>query len=520
MTEEEQQGPLEREAIQRGVVRGALWTMIHTFIAIPVAFAVNLLIARVLGAADYGRLAFLTALMEVVSGILAGGFGTAVIQYGARDHAAGRTEAVASLLSRAQGFRLLVAMPVLTAVVILVADVPPSAVAIAVVFGIVLPAFLDGSVACLTIENKTDSGAKIALVIALVTQAAVTVVLLLSHSADAVWATRLVVTGLGIALCLIPISKAYRKAVLRPWFPRGFVRGFWRFAIVVGLAGIVGQLVMSRSEIFLMNWLATPAALGVFALAFGLANHVFAPAQAFIGPLVPAIAGLREVDIASVPAAFRRVLRAGAFAVGLIDAAAIVPLAILVPVLYGHEFTQAAPVFVVLALAGGLSVVAGPVTAFVSARLSAGELLRANSIALVVDVVLAVALIPLLGVWGAVIANASGALTSLLLLTRWELDVLGIRWSSALRDSSSLWLASGIAVVLALTVPHAPGSPWVHAVAAGLIGAGAYLLGLRFLRIGLTDADAGAILRSLPGPLRKGASPLLNAVRHTAPTKG
>ena len=519
MSDEEQNDPLGREAIQRGVVRGALWTVIHTFIAIPVAFVVNLLIARVLGAADYGRLAFLTALMEVVSGILAGGFGSAVIQYGAKDHAAGRTEAVARLLSQAQGFRLLVVMPVLTVVVVLVADVPPTAIAVAVLFGIVLPAFLDGSVACLTIENKTDSGAKIALVIALVTQAAVTVVLLLSHSADAVWATRLVVTGLGIALCLIPISKAYRKAVLRPALPRGFVEGFWRFAIVGGFAGIIGRLVMSRSEIFLMNWLATPAALGVFALAFGLANHVFAPAQAFIGPLVPAIAGLHEVDAASVPAAFRRVLRAGAFAVGLIDAAAIVPLAILVPVLYGRDFAQAAPVFVVLALAAGLTIVAGPVTAFVSARLSAGELLRANSVALVVDVVLAVALIPFLGVWGAVIANASGALTSLLLLTRWELDVLGIRWSTALRDSSALWLASAIAIVLSLLVPKAPGSPWMHAVAAGLVGAGAYLLGLRLLRIGLTHADADAILRSLPGPLRKAASPLLRSVRHTAPAE-
>jgi O-antigen/teichoic acid export membrane protein len=235
---------------------------------------------------------------------------------------------------------------------------------------------------------------------------------------------------------------------------------------------------------------------------------------------VPAIAGLREVDAASVPAAFRRVLRAGAFAVGLIDAAVIVPLAILVPVLYGHEFTQAAPVFVVLALAAGLAIVAGPVTAFVSARLSAGELLRANLIALAVDVVLALALIPLLGVWGAVVANASGALTRLLLLTRWELAVLGIRWSSALRDSSALWLASVIAVVLALAAQYTPGSPWVHAVVAGLVGAGAYLLGLRLLRVGLTHADADAILRSLPGPLRKGASPLLNSVRHTARVEG
>jgi hypothetical protein len=55
---------------------------------------------------------------------------------------------------------------------------------------------------------------------------------------------------------------------------------------------------------------------------------------------------------------------------------------------------------------------------------------------------------------------------------------------------------------------------------AGLLGAAAYVLGLRLFRVGLTHADADAILRALPGPLRKGASPLLRTVRHTAPAEG
>ncbi|GAB3880241.1 hypothetical protein GCM10028802_23630 [Terrabacter terrigena] len=484
-------------------MRGAVWTVMHTFIAIPVAFVVNLLMARVLGAADYGRLAFLTALMEVVARILTAGFGSAVVQFGAKAHAAGRTDAVARLLSQSQGFRLVVVMPVLSLVVLLFADVPVGALVVAVVFGIVFPAALDGAVACLAIENKTADGAKIALVTSLATQAAVVVVVLAARTPDAVWTTRLVVTGIAVALCLLPISAAYRKAVLRPALPTGMPTGFWRYALPVGLAGVIGGLVMSRSEIFLMSWLATPAAVGVFALAFGLAGHVFAPAQAFVGPLVPAISGLLEVDASAVRPAFRRVLRAGATVVGLVEAVAVVPLAVLVPVLYGPEFTEAGPVVVALGVAAGFVTVGGPVVAFVSARLSAGEMLRATSVALVVDVVLAVGLIPALGIWGAVIANIGGSMTNLLILARSELRGLGVTVGLAVRDALPCLTGAGIAGLLLLATDVTPGNPWLRAVAAALLGGTAYVALLRLTRSGLTVPDADAVVRGVPRPARR-----------------
>ena len=219
---------------------------------------------------------------------------------------------------------------------------------------------------------------------------------------------------------LFPISATYRRAVLRPRLAgRGLPAGFWRFAIPFAAASVVGGLVLSRSEIFVMQWLADPAALGLFALAFGVAGHVFAPAQAFVGPLVPAISGLHEVDTdAAATPAFTRTLRAGSTIVALLMASALAALALLVPVLYGEEFSDASPLVLALGIASGLLVVGSPVTAFVSARLSAWELLRANLVALVLDVAVAVALIPLWGAWGAVAANVVGAGTRLLLLMR------------------------------------------------------------------------------------------------------
>ena len=316
------------------------------------------------------------------------------------------------------------------------------------------------------------------------------------------WATRLVVTGLGIALCLIPISKIYRRAVLRPALPRGLVPGFWRFAIVVGFAGVIGRLVTSRSEIFLMNWLATPAALGVFALAYGLANHVFAPAQAFVGPLVPAIAGLREVDAASVPAAFRRVLRAGATLVGLINAAVVVPLALLVPVLYGDEFAKARPSSWRWRSRGpspswraGHCLRVGPAVG--------GELLRASVIALIADVVLAVALIPVLGVWGAVIANVTGALLSLAILAHWELRVLGISWGPRCGTPRDLGGVAHRYRCSSLLVPSYPGAPGPSLSWRPSSGGSSYVAALRLFGIGLNGADNAAISRALPPRLTR-----------------
>jgi O-antigen/teichoic acid export membrane protein len=504
--------------LQQRAVRGAAWTAMQTLIAIPIAFAVNLVVARVLGAADYGRLALLTALMEFVSSLLTTGFATAVIQFGAKAHAAGRRSDVARLLSQWQGFRLIFVMPVLAGVVLFSADVPVEAMVVAILFGVVLPSALDGGAACLGIENKTDDGAKIALVTTLATQAAVLVVALTARTPDAVWATRLIVGGTAVALCLFRISPEYRVAVLRPIFPRRMPDGFWRFAIPMGVAGVVGGLVSSRSEVFVMNWLATPAALGVYALAFGLAVHAFAPAQAIVGPLIPAISGLREVDEGAVRPAFRRVIRAGSTVVGGVEAAALAPLALLVPVLYGAEFADASPVVVALGVSAGLATVGGPVFAFVSARLSGRAILLANVAALVVDLVLAVALIPPLGVWGAVIANASGVLTSLTILSTRELRSLEIPAWTALRDALPAVLGSVVAVTLYAAASSLPGPALARAIGTAVVGAALYLGLVRLCRTGLSVGDAGAVLRVVPrrvhAPARLGVS-LLSATRPT-----
>ena len=508
----EGQGKFDRAHLQHDAVRGASWTMIHTAVSLPIAFLANLVLARLLGVADYGRLAFLTVLMGVAGGIVEVGMSSALIQYGSRAHAAGRHDEVRKLLSAAQGFRLLVVAPALSLLVILVAHTDTDLVVLAILFGVWMPAFLDGSLIGIVIEGKSATSAKIAMATNLVLQVVVVSVAYSLRTADAVWAARLVVGGLSIAVYLFAVRPGYRRAVLRPTLPRGFPPGFWHFAVPTGIAGLIGTLALSRTEVVFLTWLSTPEAVGLFALAFGLAGHIFAPADALIGPLIPAVSGLHEVDQKALTPAFERVLRASSTIIALACAGALPAFALLVPSFYGEEFADAAPLLLALGVAGALLAAGAPVSAFTLGRRSSRGLLTANVVALVVDVVLAITLIPLIGVWGAVIANVMGALSRLSLLVRGETRALGMSRRGLTRQVAPALLAMPIAVVVWLAGSQVPRAPVVVAALAAFVGIALLVLAMRLTRSGLNEQDKAALSRSLPTRLARISTPFLRVL--------
>ncbi|HWC23433.1 MAG TPA: oligosaccharide flippase family protein [Flexivirga sp.] len=489
---------LDRRELQDRAIRGAGWTMIHTVTSVPIAFVVNILLARILGVADYGRLAFLMTLMDIVSGIVALGVTTGTLQFGAKAHASGHRDQVRELLSKAQGFRLVFAAPVLTVVVVLVAHVDLPILILALVFGVWVPGFFDGATTCLAIENKTATGAKNAMIVNLLRQVGVVTALLLGGSADVVWAARLALGSIGIGLALLVVDHSYRAAVLRPRLPRHMPLGFWKFVVPTAIATLISTLALSRTEVFFLQWFSDTAAVGLFALAFGLASHIFSPAQALVGPLIPAISGLREVDTAAIVPAFFRTLRTSVILVGALSVVGVPALALLIPALYGSAFSRSAGMFVALSISAGILVAGAPVGAFVLGRLAARTILVVDLIALVVDVVLAVTLIPVMGGWGAVVANMSGALTLLGLLVNSEVRALGLSWRQLLAVARALFIAFGTSVLAwfvlqALDLP-AP----VAAIVASAASTVAWALLVRVTRAGLSDSDVSALVRVVP----------------------
>ena len=506
--------PLDRGELQARALSGVRWTALHTVVAVGLGFGVNILLARVLGVVDYGRVAYLTTVITIAGVIAELGLGMAVVQFGTKAHAMGHTEVVRSVLSRSQGFRLLVIAPVVSLTVLLVVRVDPLLMALAIGFGIWLKAALSGTPAALTIENKTAQIAKNAMVVNLLTQVAVVVAALTSRDADTVWISRVTVGALGVVLALPYVSRAYRRAVLHPALPRGFPTGFWRYAVPAGVASILGNLIVSRTEVAFLTWSGNTAAAGLFALAFGLAVHVFSPAQALVGPLIPAISGLRAVDAASLGRALRRTMRASATLSALLVAGGLGPLALLLQPIYGAEFAGAAPVVVALGIGAAVATTGSPLLAFIQARLAGGAVLKLNLAAVVVNLVLIVALLPVLGLWGAVIANLAGVAVRNGLLLVTESRDAQVRLSAALWDVAPLLVGSVACLLVHAVARTAPTGLVTTAVLSAVAGVVLYVVGLRVLHLGLAAPDAAALEASVSARLRPSVHRVLGLLAH------
>lgn len=492
---------LSRGELQDKAIKGALWTLVHVAVSLPLAFAVNIVIARTLGVVDYGRLAYLGTVMLLVGTVVDLGVVSGVVQFGSKSHAAGRPAEVTRLLSASKGYRTVVGMPLIAVAVLVLVDVDPGMMAVAIAFGVVLPCVLGGAGEALGIESKTAQNAQAAMIVNLVTQVLVVVAATTVGTADSIWVVRLVAGGLGTLLFLVFVSRTYRRAMLRPRL-RGFPPGFWKFALPAGAASMVAAFVLSRSEVLVLTWMSEVHAAGVFALAIGLASHLFAPAQSLVGPLVPAISGLREVDVDAVGRALGRTLRASSAVMATIVAAAMPAFAFVVPLIYGEEFSDVPEVLLALGIAGGLLVIAEPIKAFVAARLKGMWLLWLNLTSLAVSVGLMVLLIPHLGVWGAVISNLGSALVLVALLVATEVRAVGTGTWRALGDVAPYFLGVLACLVAWWGTGRLDLPPVPSAVLAGVVGLGLVVGVMRLTHRGLTPLDAEAVQRSLPGRVR------------------
>lgn len=493
--------PMERGELQERAVRGALWTGIHTLVSLPLAFVVNIVVARILDVEGYGRLTYLTTVITIASVIAGMGVTTALVQFGAKAHARGRPDEVRRLLSATQGFRLLVSGPLIALVVLAVVRVEWWLLVIALAFGVGAPAVLGGARAALTIENRTDRSAQLTMIGNAVVQAAVVVAVVTIGTADAVWSARVVASGLMLALPLVIISAQYRRAVLRPSPPWRLGRPFWKFAVPTGIAGMIGALVSDRTEVVILDWFSDQYAMGLFGLAFGLAGHVYAPAQAFVGPLVPAISALSEVDRGSVRQAFLRTTRAGSSIGGALVVTLLPALAVLVPLIYGQRFAPASDMVVVLGVSSAIVLIGSPHMAFLMARLGGRRILWVNVVSLVINLMLAFALIPFFGAWGAVIACAGGMAVRSVQVTLGEARALGVTLREMLVSVGSTLLAIAITITLWLCSMLFDMPVLALASLMALVGFLLFAVGLRVTRTGLTPGDVKAITRSLPAPI-------------------
>lgn len=494
---EPQRPHLSGGELQRRAISGSIWTAIAAIVSVPLAFLCNAVVARLLGPSEYGKLAFLTLALGVVVMISNLGVSDGVIQWGAAAEARGNRKAADKLLRKSLGYHVIIQLPILMLAVFVLAWDFPLWVKAALVVSVAVPAAFGSSSLAISIENKTAAGARLVMGTNVILQISLVSAAVITHSAPAVWATRAVASSCLMPLNLILLDKRRRRVVVRLAPPRQFPPGFWRYSTQICLASVLGVLVFSRSEIFLLQALASPEALGLFALAFGIAAQITAPVDALLGPLIPSVAGLLSSAAASATRAVERAMRFAALLSGGIVALALPPLYFLLPLIYGSEYRSAAALVVPLVAASCLQSCVSPVIAFLNARRRSGLIVRVYGIALVVGIAVAVAVIPPLGVWGAVISNVAGQVTAIVMLGTAEarehdrsllwLIVQGKAWALGLVSAAC---AIGLPAVL---IANSPGS----APVAAAIGAACYALGIRLFGGGITEGDRRALAGSL-----------------------
>jgi len=504
--------------LQRRAARGATWSTISVTVSLPLAIAVSVILARSLGPEQFARFAYLTFLVPLLIVLLELGFAPAIIRAGSQAFARGDLAGTRDLLSKAFGWSLL-RLPIVCAVVLVIAR-PEPAIAVVVVAALVLLTAGGAIVFSLQVENRGATSAKLAFLQGFASSVSSIVAASVSDSGTTVWAITLASGVAVLPVWLVVADPSLRRAALRPRLPRGLPEGFWRYGVTATVLALVSTLVFSRSEVVILEALGEQQALAVFALAFGLAQRLTTPVDTLLGPLIPALSAIASAHPERLRPGFGRALRLSSTAVAFLAGAAFIGTTLAAPVLFGPEYEGTAAVFAALAGVSLLRSAAQPYIAVAHAVGRLGGLVRANGIALIVDVALAVALIPTLGVWGAVIANAVGALLALVLSVR------AIPQAGSVRDAGvptrKLLAVTGGSVAAAYAAGAVGGTagPAIGALAAYAVGACAFLTLARIFGGLLRESDSAVLLDVLPSRIARFSRPFIPVVTSGTATSG
>jgi O-antigen/teichoic acid export membrane protein len=499
--------------LQHRAVKGSLATAINVVISTPTAALGTVIVARLLQPSGYGRLAYLSIAITLALAASDFGMNSGLVQWGAASEARRDKAGTSYLMSAGTGFRLLVQLPVLVLVGLVLIHNQPAWVQETYVVATVMSVAAAGATVLLTVQNRTAPLAVLAMISNVVVQIGIVAAAWRWRAPGPVWVVRLAIGALFAAYPIFLVERADRRRALRPRLPRKMPEGFWRFALLAWAGGLLILLVYSRSEVFVLGYYHQARNLGIFALGFGLSQQLTTPVDAMLGPLMPASAALLSVHPASAERALLRGLRFSSLMCGGIAAVLIPPVYFVVPLIYGSGYGQVAAIFLVLGLVSTLQSVSHPINALYAARRKAGVVLGVNGATLVIDGVVALGLVPLLGAWGAVVANSTTQIVVSACFAFLEFRHYDIRKSTLVMVGRS-WLLGAVALGIALSAGLLSpfGNPIVEAALSAVTGGLAYLVLIRCFGGVLDDADRAVILRVVPIRLRSVLDTLASVV--------
>jgi len=491
---------LSAPELQRRALRGAAWSTASILVGLPLAVAASVVVARTLGPREFGRFAYLTFLVPLLYQTTDLGVGQATVRSASRAFAVGSLGDTRDVIAKGAGWNLL-RMPLVFGLILVVAHPSP-------LLTVVLTGFLvvnmggAGFAFALSAENRGAVAARLAFIGGIAAGVASITAALAGASGTTVWAAAWASSIVAFPVSVAVTNPDLRAAAFRPRLPRALPAGFWRFAVLSAAVSLLYALVFSRSEIVILNAFGDHQALAVFALAYGLAQRLTLPVDTMLGPLVLAMSALDAAHPERLRPAFDRALRVASFGTAFVGAAALAGVALLAPYMYGSAYHGVGVVFAALAVVSLVQSAAQPYVALAYAQARPGAALRAYTAALVVDVAVTVALIPRIGVWGAVAGNAGGGIVAVALLARAAAGRASLR--SAGVPAVKLAVVTSAACCLAYAAGAAAGqvTPLLGVAVAVVVGAAAFLGGARGA---ISAGDASALSQVLPRRLARGA---------------
>lgn len=487
---------LSPRELQRRAMRGVAWSTLSSVVSLPLAILATVIVARTLGPEEFARFAYLHFVVPLLLLISDFGFGDAMKRACSRTFAVGDLDATRDLLGKTTGWNLL-RVPLMTVLVLVVVR-PSLVISLVVVGALLLLSLSAGLTFSLHAENRGETDAKLAFVRGAATSVASIAGAVAGASGTDLWAITFASAIMMVPAWALVANPSLRRAALTPRAPRGLPRWFWKYGTTVMVSSILATLVFSRSEVVILEALDEHHALAIFALAFGLASRLTTPVDTILGPLVPALSALSSASPERVEAGFGRALRLSATAVALLASTAGVATVFAAPFLFGPEYEGIGLVFAAVAATSLLQSAMQPYLALAYALGRPGFLIRVNAIALVADVAIAVALIPTVGLWGAVIANAVGAIVGIVLTVRWLPGTRDIREARLPVRKLISFVGVACAAAYIVGVLAAPLHPLIAAVGALVVGTTSFI-GLARASGGLIAAeDAGVLFDALP----------------------
>lgn len=489
------------------IAANSLWSAFDFAFGIAGGIISSILIARRFGPEILGYYAYIVTLAGIAGSLARFGLPVATRKYVAEFSARGEYGLVRALLGRMfrwQGIFALTAVAIAGVVALSFLRADYHVVA-AVALSSMLPAMMLGIVSAANMAVEDYAGNVLASLAATIVYLAGVTVTLVMH---------LGILWLAVSL-LVSRSVDF---IIRHWVYRRSFHPKFAAAPEVSLPGEVGArirrfclqttflqalslVVWDRSEMFFLERFCEMSQAGYYSVTFTMAQQSYLMSQTFLSAAGSSLMRRTAVDQEGARRMTQTMLVYAAMMALPMNLGLAAVADPLITALYGQRYLPAIPVLYIAAVFGSARALMAPAEQLLTAFERQDRLLRTLGLATVVNILLALSLIPRWGAQGAALCNGLSQVTSLGLCWWFARDTfrLPLPWARLARLAGAALLMAATARAASAFLPPAAG------LAAGVAaGAVSYPVFLRLL--GCLDRDDHERLKQvssrLPGPLR------------------